>query len=164
MKTIYFLRHSKTEEKLPGQSDFERTLKDRGKSDARLMSKKLAHTIKNPIEKVITSPSKRTLETLDYFAQQLDIGNDVIIQEPKLYNAAKEHLLEAIWGMDNDFNTIMLIGHNPGISDIVDYLSKHAVDPMPTTGLACMEFNVELWNAIVGNSGRMLYQDHPKLH
>jgi len=164
MKTIYFLRHSKTEEKLPGQRDFERTLKDRGKSDAALMSKKLAHSIKNPPEQIITSPSKRTLETLDYFAQQLGIANASIIQEPKLYNATKEHLLEAIWGIDDELNTIMLVGHNPGISDIVDYLSNCAVDPMPTTGLACMEFNVELWNAIRGKSGRMLYQDHPSLH
>lgn len=164
MKTLYFLRHAKTEAKVPGQEDFDRSLNGQGKNDAMLMSKILAKRMVHPIDQLITSPSKRTLGTLGYFAQELGIDNTSIIQEPKLYNATKEEMLESLWGLDDQLSTIMLIGHNPGISDIVDHLSNSAVDPLPTAGIACMEFEVEAWNEIGSKAGKLLYQDHPKLH
>ena len=126
MKTLIILRHAEAAEKPPGGSDFERTLTDKGRAQAARQGRFLAEG-GFPIERVRASAALRAMETANAVTEAAGLGLAVEgVQE--LYNAPGEALLEFVRGQPDEFETLLLVAHVPGVAHLLSMLTTEHVD------------------------------------
>ena len=116
MKRLYLLRHAKSSWDDPTLADHDRPLAPRGRRAAKVIAEHLGREGIAP-ELVLCSPSRRTRQTLTRIAPGLGKSADVQIK-PELYAASAADLLEVLHEVPDEVESVMLIGHNPGIQDL----------------------------------------------
>jgi phosphohistidine phosphatase len=113
-------------------------------------------------ECIYRSPSNRTTQTIDLLTDAAS-WSDVKIQNLDwLYLASRRDFLTGIENMNNDYDFICMCAHNPGITDIVNYLGGDHIANMPTCGIALIEFEANDWKEVSGGTGKLLLFDYPK--
>ncbi len=162
MKTLYLVRHAKSSWKQPELSDFERPLNKRGKNDAPFMGKLLSDKEINP-ELVISSPAKRASATAKIIASEINFPKEEIVLDENIYEASGRRLLEIISKTEEKYSSVMLFGHNPGLTVLHNNLSDHFIDNIPTCGVVALEFRTS-WKEIELNSAEFLFFEYPKKH
>ncbi|MDA3820049.1 MAG: histidine phosphatase family protein [Candidatus Delongbacteria bacterium] len=162
MKTITFIRHAKSDRK-QDVPDFERPLNDRGKNDAPLMGQVIKSDFILP-DLIISSPANRAKTTARLIAAEIGYAEQEILYLENLYFADTETFLSIIRDMENNFESIYMISHNPGITYIVSRTSDTRLDHMPTCGVSQIKFDVSSWSDIEDKSGKLVRFDKPKNH
>lgn len=160
MKTIFFARHAKSDWNQPGYSDFERPLNNKGEKDAPAMAAYLKKN-KFSIEKIISSDAVRALATATEYKKALTAGKN-IITEHSLYNASLLEIENIVKTISPQFSSVMLVGHNPGMSEIVNYYAFNSIDDMPACGVVKIDFDVAEWAAIETAAGDFQFFKYPK--
>ena len=160
MKTLYLLRHAKSSWKDPTLADFDRPLNRRGKQNAPMMGQRLADRHECP-EVMISSPAKRARKTGQLVAQELNYAVDAILFDPRIYEADPEMLLEVVRSLNDAWQEVMLIGHNPGFTELTNLLADYPLDNMVTCGLVKLELPISRWQETRPFSGTLLYYDYP---
>ncbi len=161
MKTLFLVRHAKSSWDDPGLSDFERPLNERGKRDAPRMGKRLKEK-EMVIDLILTSPAKRAMSTVKRMAEVLDYPKENIKVEEKLYHASEDKMLDIVHTLKDQNDTVMILGHNPGLTDFVNSLTKENILNVPTCGIVACNFSVDSWKDIDWGSGKMMFFDYPK--
>jgi phosphohistidine phosphatase len=165
MKRIYLLRHAKSSWDDPTLADEDRPLAPRGRRAAKVMARHLRRREIAP-EVVLCSPSRRTRQTLTRIAPGLGKNADVQIK-PELYAASAAALLEVLHEVPDEVDSMMLIGHNPGIQDLALSLARTGSESMrvrnkfPTAALATLEFNAS-WRELAPGSAELVSFVKPK--
>jgi|TARA_B100000902_G_C27017801_1_gene768083 phosphohistidine phosphatase len=161
MKKLIIVRHAKSSWNHPELSDFDRPLNSRGNKDAEMMSLKLSEKI-NKIDFIISSSSKRTILTYEYFKNKINFNNELFTDE--LYHASSKTVISIIKDTNSDINSLMLLGHNPGLTETVNYLTNHHLYNLPTTGIIIVKFNVSSWSKIseLDKKGNLEWIKFPK--
>ena len=127
MRTLYLLRHGKSSWDDPTLADHERPLASRGRRAATMLAEHLGANRVRPAL-VLCSSAVRTRETLDLVLPAL--GPDVEVRvEDELYGAEAEELLDRLHRIDGEIDSVMIVGHNPGLQDLALAL---AVDGEPS--------------------------------
>ncbi len=157
MKKLLLIRHAKATHDT-GYIDFERPLQERGLQDAAIMAGRLKD--KNIIPQLlVASPALRTLSTANVFSQHLTIPQ---LQTNKdIYEATTLALMKVINAFPDEHDFIALVGHNPGMSDLLYYLTRQ-LQNVPTCAMMLIEFDVDSWMEIIEDAGTLLYYDYPK--
>ena len=159
-KTLYLFRHAKSSWDDPSLTDFDRPLNKRGEKAAPLMGKVMrARDVCPSI--IICSPSKRTRQTAKLALKKAGLDEAEIVFKNDLYLATTGGLLEIIHKTDDLLNTSMLIGHNPGLSELV-YLLTGVEEAFPTAALACLRLNVAHWKDVRTGCGKMEWIVRPR--
>src|SRR5690606_34139294 len=140
------IRHAKSDWSNPLLDDFERSLNKRGEKNAPFMAKILKKEIQKP-DLIISSPSFRTKLTLEYFLKEFEYKGEVIF-EKSIYEAPFENLLKVIKNIDDKYKTIFLIGHNPGLNDLANFLLGSFEDNIATSGVLKIDFDTNSWKNI----------------
>lgn len=161
MKELILIRHAKSSWSNPLLDDFERPLNKRGKKNAPFMAKVLRQKGLTP-DLIISSPSIRTKQTLDYFIQEFDYKGEIIFEE-SIYEAPFENLLKVIKNIDDKYKTIFLFGHNPGLNDIVDFLIGNFEENIPTSGVLKLNFDIKKWENLKEKIGILEFFIYPKI-
>jgi phosphohistidine phosphatase len=145
MKQLFLLRHAKSSWDDPGLVDHDRPLAPRGRRAVRLIADHLRREGVAPAL-VLCSSSRRTRETLEGIAATL--GDTMPVQiEGELYAASERGLLERLRGVDDGVESVMLIGHNPGVEQLALSLAGGGQKlpslrgKYPTGALATLEFS-----------------------
>lgn len=159
MKTLTLLRHAKSSWNDPSISDFYRPLKKRGKRDAQFMANKLRQRFLN-IELIICSSAIRTLETATIFSDVLGLERN-ILKTDELYEASSNVILNTIHNINEDYRSVLIVTHNPGITNIANLLSEFCIENIPTTGIISFTFN-DNWKEIKYKSCNFHFYDYPK--
>ena len=162
MKTLLLARHAKSSWDQPGVDDFDRVLNDRGVNDAPNMADFLQQC-GYPINRIISSDAVRALQTAEEYRKLLTPETKVSRQH-KLYQATYSDILTVIKSIPESDEMVMLVGHNPGMNDVLNYLIRSEVDDMPTCSVAIIQFDVAGWDEIKINSGNLLAFEYPKKH
>ena len=160
MKKLYLVRHAKSSWKHEGVADMDRPLKGSGIRDAYSTSEWLREEGEQP-ELIIASPATRAMHTALIFSKNLSYPFSEIRIEPEIYGASTKRLRELVQETDDRHSSVMLFGHNPTITDFVNKCIDHRIDNVPTTGVACLKFDVARWSEI-DNSAELLFFDYPK--
>ncbi len=163
MKTLYLNRHAKSSWENISLSDFERPLNKRGERDAPLMGKVLRNKIKPP-EVIYSSPALRAITTAHIIANKLEFDINKIIENQKIYDSAISDILRIINSTDDKYQRIMIFGHNPTFTMLSNYLSDKLIDNMPTCGFVQIDFDLNKWSDIEGNTGKLILFEYPKKH
>lgn len=162
MKKLYLIRHAKSSWKEEGISDFDRPLKGRGIRDAHNTAQWLNKQEAAP-EIMISSPATRAIHTALIFAQELQYPFSDIHLEADLYHGGQADILKALAKVDSKIESVYLFGHNPSLTNFVNHCIDHIIDNVPTTGVACLNFESDDW-ANLGQQAELLFFDYPKRH
>lgn len=160
-KSLYLVRHAKSSWKDPSLDDKERPLNKRGKRDAPKIGKRLARAGVRP-DRIISSPAVRALTTARNIAEELGIKKSEIEVNDAIYSFNSDGLMEAIRGFDDSLDTVMLVGHNPAITILLNDLAGEDIDNVPTCGVAHLEMNTESWARVNKGRAELLSFDYPK--
>lgn len=155
MKKLVLIRHAEAEPET--NSDFDRKLTDAGKQDAAKMAAILFNNTAAP-EIIISSTAARALETAHIFAATF--GLDEVKMELKIYEATAETLLQIINLLDDNYDVVHLVGHNPGVSNLLHKLTAE-ITTMPTSSWVEVEVEANNWAEISADSGIILQYQFP---
>lgn len=140
MKHILVVRHADSGYDF-FSSDFERKLTDVGTAQCMLLDT-FIHKKQLGLQLIVASSALRTMETASSFSSP-----SVPIQPyEELYNASAEQLVKVIQQTNNQFDTIAVVGHNPGITDLINLHSNVKIDVLPTGSAVFLNTNVNDWN------------------
>lgn len=109
---------------------------------------------------IISSPAERARQTSLLFAESA--GFDVeILFDPRIYGAGENSLIRLLSELDKMISAPMIVGHNPGFEDLVQYLTgRH--ERMPTAALAVIDIEIDSWSELSGQSGSLADILRPK--
>lgn len=139
---LLVLRHAKSSWAQPEQPDFERPLNDRGRAAANLIGHKLRDA-EVSVDILLASTATRVRETLDILLPVWR-WDGPIVWEKQLYLASPETIVDALSGLASDWRSALVVGHNPGLSQLVSYLTEQEVE-MPTAALAILSSDQADW-------------------
>ncbi len=161
MKDLILIRHAKSSWKDSGLDDRERPLNKRGERDAPEIGFRLAHRNVKP-ELIVSSPAARALTTARIIAKKLGYARKEIVVKDRLYGAGVVELLDVIRNADESVATLMLFGHNPGLTELANHLGPREIPNLPTCGVLHLRFDAAVW-AVVGYArGDEVLFDFPK--
>jgi phosphohistidine phosphatase len=156
MKKLLLVRHAKAE-KDTSVKDIDRPLKYIGMQDAAFMAERLKDNSLIP-QIIISSPALRTKTTAEIFADHLSLHDPML--NKSIYEASQQGLLRVINKFPDEFDFVALVGHNPGISQILYYLTGEIRD-VHTSTVALIEFDTDDWASISGDEGSLVYFSWP---
>jgi phosphohistidine phosphatase len=163
VKTLYVIRHAKSSWDVKTLDDIERPLNERGKRDAPRMGKRLKEKEIHP-DLILSSPAKRALMTAKRIARILKYAKEDIKVVNKLYHGDEDAMLEVLNKLKEKHNTVILFGHNPGLTDFVNSIMSEEldIDNVPTCGVVAFQFQADRWEQVTWGTGKMLFFDYPK--
>lgn len=160
MKTLLVLRHAKSSWRDSGLADFERPLNGRGKQASDLIGRFLRKKKIRP-DLVLCSTATRARETVRLVLEAARLVVEVRYDQ-RLYLASADRLAEIISQIEEDRARVMLVGHNPGMEELLPRLTG-VTESMPTAALAKIEFDVDQWTALSEQTtGRLDWLVKPK--
>jgi phosphohistidine phosphatase len=160
MKTLLLVRHAKASRDDPSLDDRDRPLTERGPLDAPTMGKRLAKRgVK--LDVLLASPAARARATAELIADELGYKRSRVAFDERIYDAEPESLLEIACGLDDALSTVMLVGHNPGFSEMAQIFTDEIGD-LPTCGIAELRFSVAHWAALDAGTLASFTLDYPK--
>jgi phosphohistidine phosphatase len=163
MKRLYLLRHAKSSWDDDGLADVERPLNKRGMRDAPMMGQRFLARGFAP-DGIVSSGAVRAETTARAIAREIGYPTARVRREDALYLAGPATLLEIVRRADDRLGSLMLVGHNPGMTDFANTLSDFRIDNLPTCGLFCADFAAERWREVGPGAGVLVCFDYPKKH
>ncbi len=160
MKTLLVIRHAKAESSFT-LNDFERPLNDRGKKDAPEMAIGLSNQ-NIQIDAFVSSPATRAKQTATLFCETLHGNVNEIILISALYHAPSTVFYDCIKNIDNQYNTVAIFAHNPGISYFVNELLLVRIENMPTCAVFAVRVNSTTWKDFAKSKKEFLFFNYPK--
>jgi phosphohistidine phosphatase len=161
MKTLLIIRHAKSSWDNAHLNDMDRPLNDRGKHDGPIMAARL---IKSGVKigLFISSPAKRARHTAEIFAHAYGKKEKDIVVLPQLYHAQPQDFREVITGLDDQYDSVALFSHNPGITAFANALSSVRLDNMPTCSIFAVTSMVDSWDEFLQAGATFWFFDYPK--
>jgi phosphohistidine phosphatase len=161
VKRLYLIRHAKSSWDDPRLADFDRPLNERGKRDAPRMGRRLAEGGHRP-DVLLSSPARRAFGTAKRIAHELGFRKEDIFRNSHFYHADESQLLQAVHAQPDKAGSIMLFGHNPGLTEFATLLCQYPFENIPTCGVVCIDFLVDSWKRVTYNKGTLQFFDYPK--
>jgi phosphohistidine phosphatase len=161
MKTLTLVRHAKSSWKDTSLADRDRPLNKRGNRDAPEMGRRIAAAGIRP-SLIVSSPAVRAWTTAKVIAKELGYPREFLQRDDALYLASVDEILDVIAAQDTGFNSLMLVGHNPGFTDFANYLVPGITNNVPTAGVISVELDSEEWSLYDKPDVELLLYDFPK--
>lgn len=169
MKRLGLLRHAKSDWDDMALRDFDRGLNGRGRRGAALIGRHIAqHATEHGIawDLAVASPAERVRLTLE--ASRLDLP---VQWDKRVYESDAETLLEVLRECDDAAHSVLLVGHNPGLQELVfgliapeaeNALFDEVAEKFPTATFAVIECDVAAWRDLASGCGRLVHLTRPR--
>jgi phosphohistidine phosphatase len=148
-RQLVLVRHGHAEPEREGLADIDRSLDERGRREAAQSARDLlqAHCVPNLL---LTSAAQRTRATAALLARGLGLGEEHIRVEPVLYLASSSTLLQVLQQCPDSARTVLVVGHNPGLSELARrFDARRTQIELQTGGVCCLELGDEPWSELV---------------
>jgi phosphohistidine phosphatase len=144
MKQLIVLRHGKAEERSP-EGDFGRRLTERGRRDAASAGKRI-RGMAATVDVIVASDAVRALETARIVTRELG-AETALMTNHRLYGASVHGLMEIACGLDDHAKAAVIVGHNPGLEELVLALCPETGDDfrLSPASFAILEFDISSW-------------------
>lgn len=161
MRRLMLLRHAKSDWSAYGKPDRERVLSSRGERAAPQMGRYIAEQDLVP-QHAIVSVAERTRQTWRFLGKAV-IQNPSVTFDERIYEAAPADILTAIADAPNSAQSVLVIGHNPGLQSLALALAdtsngkarRALAEKFPTAALAVIDFDAPDWKSLAPGSGRL---------
>ncbi len=160
---LYLLRHAHAVEEAP--SDKERPLSDKGIKQVQQLVPELALRLLDRWQrpnKVLTSPALRALQTAKELLKQLQLKESLLLQvEEQLYPGSLFSYKKVVESLDDTYSNVMIVGHNPAISDFGAYLTQDPLFHMSKGMFVALSIELPQWKPLKAGCAKILYQLKP---
>lgn len=160
-KRLYLLRHAKSSWDDTSIEDFKRPLNKRGQRDAPAMGRRFRERGYLP-DRIVASPAERAYDTARTVARELGYALADIVKDDELYLASRAVLLDCVHATPDALGSLMLVAHNPGLTDLANTLTSQRIDNLPTCGLYCADFSIRRWRDLAPGNGTLVCFEYPK--
>ncbi len=144
MKTVFIFRHGKSSWEEPALRDFDRPLLPKGEKRTRRMAEFMKNAGYIP-QLIVSSPATRALQTAEILSTAL---GSKLLSDDSLYLCSQGQIADLIYSLENELQSVMIVGHNPAVTDFAaDFLGVDC-DWLPTSGLAMAVFDAEKWSSL----------------
>ena len=157
MHKLIILRHGTTEDPSPDIPDHERELMQEGIEEAKRVGNKLAT---HDIDSIVSSSAIRTGQTAFTVAEAINYPAENINLIDELYNPSVTQILDVIQNLPETDETVMLVGHNPGFTEICNEICNRYDVSLSTCNYCIIEISTS-WNNVGKDTGRLLLKDTP---
>jgi phosphohistidine phosphatase len=161
MKKLLIIRHAKSSWE-HDVSDKDRPLSNRGINDANLVSNHLINRVKD-VDFVCSSPAIRALHTCSIFMRNLELDFLKLLVSENLYDFGGLKVSNFIKSLNDDYNCVMIFGHNHAFTSISNIFGSQIIDNFPTSGYVELAFNANSWKDIsTGKTELVVFPKHLK--
>lgn len=169
MKTLGIWRHAKSDWNDRSARDFDRPLNPRGLRGAAIIGSHIAG-LRIYWERIVASPAVRVAQTIEVGAQAARI-NPQVRWDRRIYLASSATLLDLLREQDGEPRTILMVGHNPGLEDLIfDLVPDDGSNPLrdiveekyPTATFARLEIDIASWTQLEDGSARLVELTRPR--
>lgn len=160
-KILYLVRHAKSSWSDASLSDMQRPLNKRGRRSAPEMGKRMMAQGHKP-DLIISSPAKRAKLTAGKIAKELGFFKSDVETDSDLYFSGVRSMLNVLEVLDDDYQKVMVVGHNPSMTNFLNMLCSTSVVNMPTCAIAVIGFDIATWGDLYLAEGELLGYDYPK--
>ena len=144
MKTLYIVRHAKSSWEDFSLADHDRPLAPSGiKKTGRIIKYLQQKGVKPDL--MISSPAVRALETARLIARGTGYPADRIRVEESLYHASADTIMNELYGLPDNIDSVMIFGHNPAFTYFANNFLNPGIDNLPTTGVVSISFMTDRW-------------------
>lgn len=161
MKELLIVRHAKSSWDFSGLNDIDRPLNDRGIRDAIAMGDHLKNSDMIP-DLLLTSPAHRAMATASLLINQIRIKPEHVKITEGVYESNAMSILNVIKNIPDNFNRVFLVGHNPGLTDLINIYNSDNLNNLPTCGVAYFLINTSNWKSLHIDNVKLLNLWFPK--
>ncbi|MCH9647825.1 MAG: phosphohistidine phosphatase SixA [Deltaproteobacteria bacterium] len=161
MKRLFILRHAKSDWHTAYGGDFDRPLSSRGRRDAERMGEWLQRLGQTP-DKVLSSAAVRTRRTVELLTQAGGWACPVEFRQ-ELYDASVETVLRHLQEQNASVSSLLLCGHQPTVSELVERLTGGGSVRFPTAAIARLDLDISTWSQAVAGSSVLAWLVTPKI-
>ena len=144
MKKITLLRHGNSLFQDSNTNDWSRPLSPEGEKECHDVAKFIKDCHPLP-SKIISSNARRTIETVKILLEKNKWDSEILNVDKELYLASANLLTEKIQSQSESINDLIIVGHNPGLSELSSSLLKQSIY-LPTSGCVSLNINLDLWD------------------
>lgn len=155
VRTLYLIRHGEAEEAMSGQKDFDRRLTQLGQRNASRMGRLLHDYDFNP-DLFLSSTALRARDTAEMIAEQIKFSTHKIDFSDDFYNSSVRSLFSFISGLDVEYKTVGIVGHNPVLIYLGEYLTKKAIGTLVPCGILQIGFDLDSWSEVSEGNGTLM--------
>jgi len=160
-RLITLIRHAKSDWSHPELSDFDRPLNSRGARDAPFMGEILKKR-NIGFDLLLSSPAQRAITTARTICEEVGYPEEKIEQNRDLYLASASEIINIVHSVDNSYERIAVVCHNPGLTILANVLGSLRVDNMPTCSIIIFETDIDSWESLKPGSCRIIDFLFPK--
>jgi len=160
MKTLFILRHAKSSWKNDILDDHNRPLNKRGKRNAPFMAN-LILSAGFPVQKIVSSSAVRALDTATVFAETLHLEDEDILIRKKLYHASAMRIASLVSNLPEELDTVILVGHNPGLQEFLENYSNWQDENLATCGLVGLRVG-DTWTSVHEKQATQFFYEFPR--
>ena len=113
---------------------------------------------------IISSPANRASMTARIIADKINYPLEKIRYSESIYEFSANALIDVIQHIDDVVNKAMLVGHNPALTDLANYLGDKPISNIPTSGVFCADLDISSWAKISERCGKLVFFEFPKKH
>ncbi len=162
MKKAILVRHAKSSWSDMSLRDHDRPLNGRGKRDGPRMAAHLHQTI-GSIDAIVSSTAVRARATSQFFKEVYEDSIEEYLLEEDLYHASEATILDVIQRSDDQHDTVLLFGHNPGFTYFANLYHQGQIDNVPTCGIVGLNYQVDHWSAATMDNAKLSFFYYPKM-
>lgn len=141
--------------------DFDRPLNNRGERNAPQMAQRLKDVGIRP-SLILSSPAVRAWSTAKIIAGEISYPIEFLQRDRDLYHAGAARLLKVIASQDEGFKNILVVAHNPGLTDLANELIPGVTNNIPTAGFVAAKVDTDSWDLAARRSAELIEYDYPK--
>lgn len=159
---LYLLRHARTMEKESFQTDRERELSTLGLQNSTRMGIYLANK-KTTFDYIVSSPAARAVKTAHLIAEQIKYDTEQVFQNEEIYEASVRTLLTVVNNLKDEWKKVLLVGHNPSISYLAEYITGAEIGNVTTCGLVHVSSKKAKWSDLAERTCDLKDYTYPDL-
>ncbi|MBP6978579.1 MAG: phosphohistidine phosphatase SixA [Bacteroidales bacterium] len=161
-KSLYIVRHAKSSWDEPELADEERPLLEKGVQKTYKVIDYLNER-QVTVDLILSSPAVRAYETARLIAQGIRYPVENISRIQDIYHLDTQQMLNKLTGLSDEIHSVMIVGHNPGVTQLASLLLGKQLDWLPTSAVVGIEFSTHQWQEIAGARRAVLFMIHPRM-
>lgn len=162
MKTLYIVRHAKSSWDYPELPDIQRPLLEKGKKRTKRIIDDLLRR-ETVVDLIITSPAVRATETARILGKALHRDEKEIQTDSLLYYTDAERLFNLFFDLPSRVDSLMIVGHNPTLTNFANHFLEKKIDSISTSGIVCLDFDTDNWADIDAMNSKLRFFITPKM-
>ena len=161
MKTLYLMRHAKSSWNHAGLDDLDRPLLEKGLKRTRHIIDYFQNN-KVEIDLIICSHAVRSVETARIIAHAFNVEESNFRIEKGIYTADAGSLTDQLYDLPASVSNVMIVGHNPAITNLANNYLYEKIDYLPTSGVIAVDFEINEWDELISAAFTIRFVAFPK--